>query len=130
MVAPLELDLRDPVKMVAIKYVNEQEYLKLGGEPPDLSSSADCSDDRALAGSVAAAVKAQARGMYFGAFYDPICGYNWRELLQKPRDAADSRESWEVRMKAAEEQARQESIILLRQQVKDFADWLKAQGVI
>lgn len=120
----LTLDLEDPARGVAVKFVSEREYFDLGGRSS--FSSVDDYDFRELAQFVSQHVQAHAKGIYFAAFYDPACERAFAEDWLALVEGRTSLRSWEAQEKAAQEEAKE----LLRQQVKDFADWLKGQGVI
>jgi hypothetical protein len=55
-------------------------------------------------------VRRQAQGVFFGAFYEPVVT-DWRRF-------------------GTPAAAREREAELLRAQVQDFVDWLKAQGAI
>jgi hypothetical protein len=135
-VEPLEVDLIDPKRKVAVEYIAATDFDPLGGDEPD----GEMMSIRAVAKSVAACVQSQGKGVYFGAFYDPVV-YMKHDLIkwpssERPRtgDAKADREAldraFEDAWEKAEDDTRTESKRLLREQVKDFADWLKGQGVI
>jgi hypothetical protein len=98
---PLIADLAEPQRRIYIEYLTEFDYYHLGGETD--GSMASFPD---LARQLTEQVRRQAKGITFGVFYDPVIdGY----AEGKPRARAEE---------------------LLRLQVRDFVDWLKAQGVI
>jgi hypothetical protein len=118
---PLELDLRDPVRHVAVEYVCTDNFDRLGGHDENQWSM----DIKGVAASVAGEVRKQGHGLYFGAFYDPVeyYGYGgWARLNDEDGSG--------FHYEASEPEALTESQRLLRQQVRDFVDWLKAQGAI
>jgi hypothetical protein len=102
---PLIADLAEPQRRVYIEYLTEFDYYHLGGE-----SDGPVASFPDLARQLAEHVRRQSRGIVFGVFYDPIPEQDHR--------AAQHR--------AVQVDARR----LLQQQVRDFVDWLKAQGVI
>ncbi|NLE56936.1 MAG: hypothetical protein GX616_01135 [Planctomycetes bacterium] len=111
---PLDLDLRDPAKGVAIEFVSASDYISLGG--PASGSSVQGLDFKDVAGWVGKNVQEQGRGLHAAVFYDPAA-----------RPTSDRQPgSWKQRS----EDSKNESKRLLRLQVKDFVDWLKGQGVI
>jgi len=141
---PLRLDAVDPKSHVAAEFVSAKEYYELGGTGS--GSSVNDYDFKGVAKSLSERVKGGAKGLYFGAFYDPALSPNVQKLFsedeelkklqakpskersQEERDRAQQRynEIW----KKAHAEGRAESQKLLREQVKDFVDWLKAQGAI
>jgi hypothetical protein len=100
---PLELDLVDPQRHVAVEYVSEDDLTIL--EDENFSPTV-----KQVAEHVRSSVGQHAGGVYFGTFYDPSPKVDLRGLLSGEA-IAESKE-------------------MLRAQVKDFADWLKGQGVI
>lgn len=92
------------------------------------SSSVLNLDLRRVAVSVAERVEKKEKGIYFGTFYDPMLNAN-REQLPRYDATGEYAELKAARDRLLEER-RIEAKRLLRLQVRDFADWLKAQGVI
>ncbi len=113
---PLEVDLMDPHRRVAVEYVAREDFDRLGGDDRGQWEM----DIKGVAESLATEVEKQDRGIYFGAFYDPVKYFSFGSWTN-----AEER-SWA----SSEEEAQAESQRLLREQVRDFVDWLKAQGVI
>jgi hypothetical protein len=113
---PLIAHLEDASRHVAVAYVSQWRYCELGGVLR--GRTAEDYDFKEVAQFVAGKVEKQGRGVYFGAFYDPTTmpKCDW--------------ENQSFNYKTAHQEAQTESKRLLRQQVKDFIDWLKAQGVI
>lgn len=109
---PLVADLVDPAKHVAVEYVSETDYHTLGGEMS--MSSVETYDFKKVSQELAEQIKAGKGDLRFGVFYDPA----GRADLEN----GDMTE----KMKTAEKQAKED----LRQQIRDFAAWLKKQGVI
>jgi len=124
----LEVDAVDPKHRVAVEFVSREEYAKLGGPgfAPGTWSSVKDYDFRETAKWLGEQVKKQAGYTYFGAFYDPAVydGTLKYELLP------DGRRIPAGVQRRPREEALEEAKKLLRQQVKDFADWLKAQGAM
>ncbi len=113
------VDAGDARGRVAIEFVSDADYFAWGGVPSGVS--AQSWDFKSVAKDVAAAVGAKGRGVYFGVFYDPGDArddaiYGDARGGREYRDSRTSRELQSRRM--------------LRLQVKDFADWLKGQGVL
>jgi hypothetical protein len=131
---PRDLDGADPKHAVAVEFVSASDYAldhDDEGNPrswwrPEVRSSVQCYDLKGVAQSPPGWMKRRARGMRLGVFYDPMTRFT-----QQRSPTGD--QSWEELQKARDEarrQAQAASRELLRQQVKDFVDWLKAQGVI
>jgi hypothetical protein len=128
---PLVADLADPQRRIFVEFISKDEFFTLGGME-DVYYQVNY---RALAQDVAARVRQDGKGLIFAAFYDPI---------EKDNDSLD--ECWQNRDNEgpsnappgyapdrpteAEKRARFNSQQLLHQQVRDFVDWLRAQGVV
>lgn len=140
---PLSVDIEDSGHRVAVEYVSAGDYFDLGGVMS--ASTVQDYNFKETARSVAKAVGEKGPDIYFGAFYDPA-GTPDPPKLADPKTTAKSdaakagdamtsgtrtsQEDWEKRRKEAQIQATIESKRLLREQVKDFVDWLKGQGAI
>ena len=117
---PLKLDALDPKHKIGVEYVSKYE-----GMEPNRGSTVDEYDTAQAAVALSRAVKQEGKkGIYFGVFYDPLGQVEERHA--RAASAATALKRWEM----ARKKVREESIELLRQQVKDFIDWLKAQGAI
>jgi hypothetical protein len=115
----------DPKRKIGVRFVNFNEYEKLGGLglPPGYMSTATGYDFKETAYWVAKQVREQSKsGFYFGAFYDSMSHVN----LPAAQDEKDPEKRW----RAIGQACREDSLRLLRAQVKDFVDWLKAQGAL
>ena len=121
---PLRTNFQDAKRRVALTYVDHVSYCALGG--PASFSTVDGYNLKEVAHFVADKLSASGTGGYFGVFYDPLVEFapvvDWVAAV----DGKRIRMSWEEE----KEHALRESKRLLREQVKDFADWLKGQGVI
>lgn len=117
---PLSIDITDDKHRVAVEYVSESDYFRLGG--PRSFSTSQRYDFCEVATGVAKAVEKKGPAVYFGAFYDPLVQADRSQF----RDEKDCRKRWEQEQAQGEAEAKR----LLRLQVKDFVDWLKGQGVI
>ena len=95
-----------------------KNYCRLGGKW-ETGSSVQTSYYKSLASTVARHVRRTGKGFYFGAFYEPI-----------RREAPAGDDIDQMSQPRVETEGQEVSRELLRQQVRDFADWLKAQGVI
>lgn len=123
---PLSVDLRDPAKKIAVEYLSTTDYFLLGGVQ-DTSTVQDF-DFIDIAHLVADKVKQSGEAVHFGILYDPMVRGEPRELGEdlwpggaKGKTAAEP---------AVRETPKTRSVRLLRMQVRDFAEWLEAQGVI
>ena len=129
----LAIDLISTRRHVAVEFISEDEYIKLGGV--DSRSSVQVYDFQEAADNLSRHVEVAGREMYFGVFYDPVMGkLDLESFWTKPKPIGTTDEEWskqfEQLSEAAKETARARSKEQLRLQVRDFVDWLKAQGVI
>ncbi|MFH0946014.1 MAG: hypothetical protein V2A76_12515 [Planctomycetota bacterium] len=119
----LVLDGFDAERGAGYEFISRDEYYGLRGSGEEASrSSVDWYDFLESARSLAARVNASDSDARVGVFYDPVTD-------QAERECPTSREqqAWDD---AAREAAREESRDLLRLQVRDFAEWLREQGVL
>jgi len=138
---PLLADRRDPDRRVAFEFISHSDYFVLGG----VKSASTLQDFDFMDVSSAVADKVQAKGPagFFGVLYDPITTVNWRdfsaahdseECKKKYADpdvaAKECAREYEEAREQERARAREQSQQLLRAQVKDFIEWLKAQGAI
>jgi hypothetical protein len=124
--APLEFDLRDPERRIAVEFVSVEDAPVFGKPEPD--SSVDEFDLRGLAGDAAEKVGAAGGEDHVAFFYDPM-------EVSRPRGGWLDTEDAERRQRAEEEleaveSPRERARRMLRMQVMDFVEWLQAQGVI
>jgi hypothetical protein len=120
---PLVVDGVDARRAIAFTFVSRSRYYELGGAQGD--STVQGYDMPEVARYVAGKVRDQRRAPgAFGVFYDPVP----REprLTEEDLRALKHATTREAAMRAVSGPARR----LLREQVKDFVDWLKAQGAI
>jgi hypothetical protein len=131
-------DALDPAKKVAIEFVAASDYETLGGPAP--SSTAITIDTKEVAGYLSQQVKAKGKGLYFGAFYDPVA-YPDEEMRNDQMTYLNCQQTNEAERKKCVSDYDYKVVMdrirltkaskdLLKLQVKDFADWLKAQGVL
>jgi hypothetical protein len=136
---PLAVDLFDPQRHVGVEYISGADYESLGGTNDETQWSIDL---KTVAASVGDEVRTHGNGIYFGTFYDPVHYWQFSEAEEIAREARESTPSqgdgdpvssfdlmWEG-MGEARARAQVDAEHLLRQQVQDFAEWLKAQGAI
>ncbi len=122
---PLQADLGDAQRHVAVEFVSQDDYFQLGGEIS--ASTVQVYDFKKVARSVAARVRQQGKGVYFGAFYDPVAHIDLQEISKRiGNDAQGAIQA----MKEASAECAKAAKEDLRRQVQDFAAWLKAQGAI
>ncbi len=110
----LNVDGLDPQRKIAVEFVSTIDYLNIGGPwQMDLNQVKNY-DLRQVASFIADHVRSQGDDICFVAFYHPGVLVDIRS------------DTWPEDNDAAKAQA----VELLREQVQDFVDWLKAQGVI
>jgi len=115
---PVELDAVDPKRSVAVEYVSFEDSLLL--IEPYAGDSVMGFYMRHAAQLLSDQVRQKGPRMSLGVFYDPV-GALMVARKEKDRKRAEAE---------AERRAKARSRELLRAQVKDFVDWLKAQGAI
>jgi hypothetical protein len=120
----LKLDGVDSDKKVAVEFVSETDYPDLGGVLSP--SSVQHYDFKDVAKYVAGKVTKESKDrVYFGVFYDPATKWKDSEVPVSESEA-DMTKRW----KKEKEETKNESRKLLRQQVQDFAGWLKEKKVV
>lgn len=119
---PLQFDLKDPNRNIAVEFVSTQDYFYLGGVEYGLSIQGF--DLVGSATRLAEKVSRSESNTRVGVFYDPV------SEVVPDEDPGETREermkSWEEAHEAAIAESREQ----LRMQVGEFIDWLKAQGAI
>ena len=145
---PYKCDIYDPTRELSIEFVSKEEYFQLGGEK-ETDISWQNFKFKELAKQISTNVKENGKKGYFGIFYEP--GAILSPELTKPIQRERQKQFDAARRKGMEELAKQSHEInqryddeiqnlttiekekskqMLREQVKDFLDWLTAQGVI
>jgi hypothetical protein len=119
---PLNVDAMDANGRVAVEFVSARDYFDLGGQRS--GSTVQGYHFKGLGQSLADKARGKGRGIRFGVFYDPMARLSDEEEKALPEG------KWEERWKKRSEVVRARSFELLREQVKDFVDWLKAQGAM
>jgi hypothetical protein len=121
---PLKLSGIDPAKKIAVEFISEERYSKLGG--PLSGSTAQPYNFRETAKYVAAQVKKQSKeAVYLAILYDPAVCLDM-EAVHKRYEEIGADAAWKEAEKASKEKARK----LLRQQAQDLAAWLKEKKVV
>ncbi len=123
---PLCLDGLDQEHKVAVEFVSHRQY-----PWPYIGSSVGEYRLKHSANALAKYVSERSKKeVYFGTFYDPGNNFPRRSLAGDLIEKGLEEEEIKKILKQKHEDARQESLKLLREQVRDFVDWLKAQGAI
>jgi hypothetical protein len=136
---PLNVDREDPDRHVAVEFVSQRDYFDLGGARS--ASTMQSYNLPEAAKTVADQVKAKGPAVYFGVFYDPLTLINPSEPPNRSGACSgkiglsdqERAQCQEQSLKAhaeARDRAAAQSKDQLRAQVKDFINWLKAQGAI
>jgi hypothetical protein len=135
--APLRVTAMDEKKSIAIEFVCEKNYSKLGGVcrgdvfvvdrdghiSASITRSVTNFDYKDAAQYTATEIRQKARQrLYVGVLYDPLT-----RVTSVPR--AESSKTRGNR-RSARDKATAESKELLRRQAQDFVAWLKRQGAI
>ena len=125
----LQLDGTDRKRAVSYEFVSCADFDAWEHKDSGLVSTA-CAVNLQQAASVLVdgLKQAQRRGSY-AVFYDPMCRTKDVEYVEDESGQIDWKATDAVRAEI-EAQAAEESRALLREQVKDFIKWLKAEGVI
>jgi len=143
---PLVLQGLDPQKKVGVEFVYYQDYFDLGGAQS--SSTVQGYDFESVAKDVRNRVASKGHDLYLGTFYDPTAGhqdfrnedpqfrkrlnelYAQYEAIKDPAQKEEKQREIDALYEKHLEPLKDESRRLLEMQVKDFVDWLKAQGAI
>lgn len=119
-IKPLEVDGLIGDGTMAFEFVSESDYFNFGGlRSPSTVQSYNL---KTVAESLARRVADRGENVYFGTFYDPVQAIDLSTEMRR-----DNPEKW---WREKTTTAKEESKRLLRAQVADFVNWLKAQGAI
>ena len=114
----------DTAHKIAVEFVSNKNYYDVGGARS--GSSVQVYDFKAVATALAQRIQTGAKIQdRVGVFYDPAARPDLRN-----RPTLKTNEDWREWYQDVRARGVVESQRLLRQQVKDFADWLKAQGAM
>ena len=130
---PLLADGCDPNRSIAVEYVSQEDHRDV--RSPVLSTVTSY-DFKGISESVVEEVEKHGKQqVHFGTFYDPCVPLDFgkttaqAEAMQKA-SKEEQRIARRKHYEAIRDAAKAESRRLLRQQVLDFVNWLKGQGVI
>ncbi len=121
---PWIVDMADARNRVFVEFIDARDCAAIESE--ESNSTVWTHDLQSAARTLADAAQATGKGAYFGAFYDPLPLVDIRDryhFVFSPDEMPDS-------ARKALTAAREESESQLRSQVREFVDWLKAQGAI
>ena len=143
---PLVLQAFNSKKRVGIAVIQSEDYFDLGGAKSH--SSIQAFDFKKVAKELRDRVAADGHDLYLGTFYDPSAPRKradrsdddfYNKLSSVYEESERTKDPQLKKQKEAEIKAlydkhygplKQESLRLLRLQVKDFIEWLQGQGVI
>lgn len=117
----LALDGFDRKHGIAFEFVSQQDFIAWESKSPGCVSSVSSFDMKGTAESLRSGLKSAAKVPWLGVFYEPGAARGASEASN-----GATQQGWEQRRKAGREVGKEE----LRKQVRDFIQWLKAQGVI
>jgi hypothetical protein len=122
---PYQADRADPGKCVALEFVSEKDYHRLGGARS--MSTVQVYNFKEVAQSLDDTVAKQStEKLRFAALYDPAMRIEMPKGDERPKTQEDWRKFWAD----TQRKSKAESERLLRLQVQDFLSWLQAQGAI
>ncbi len=142
---PLRLDLRDSAHGVGVEFVSQSDCGEMRTDHDDSTGTITWSsvheyDFKSTANWISKCANEQGRSLRLGVFYDPLERSKPRtdsRQTSRPPGGLDDVEAMKAALleiesilKMTREERLVESKRLLREQVKDFVDWLKGQGVI
>lgn len=136
----------DPQKKVGVAFVYYKDYFDLGGAKS--GSTVQGYDFKVVAKNVRDRVASKGHNLYLGTFYDPAAGqqdlqnedpqfrkkldalYEEYDKIKDPALKEEKQREIDALYQKHLEPIKEESRHLLEMQIKDFVDWLKAQGAI
>jgi hypothetical protein len=128
---PLVVDLVDPERKVAVEFISQADYHDVGGGMS--MSTVEDYDFKEVGRGLAEKVKAVKGGYRVGVFYDPA-GHGEIKMPTeeelKGKNAEERSKMYLDMREAGQAGAAKSAKENLRLQVRDFAEWLKKQGVI
>ena len=119
----LPLDGFDRNHNVAFEFVSFQDYADWQTKQPECVSSVSVYDVKDAAAKLRDGLPTTPPGPWLGIFYEPAAG----SVGFTPKPSASARQ---LTREEQREAARQQDGEELRKQVRDFLQWLKAQGVL
>lgn len=117
---PFEVDLVNQDGHITVEFVSKTDCRNCGSDL--VFGSSGRVDVKETARWFSHHIEEQAQGMVVGMLYDPLLKTDREVKLRDP----NRRERWQRQ----DGVVREECKLLLRQQVRDFVEWLKGQGVI
>lgn len=136
----LELDGYDSEKKIAVEFVSKNDVVAWQDKNPEVWASVESYDSLGAAKKLNEGLQDKTDGNIAAVFYDPM-GFDeqiygdYREEFRKISDNTELSDEqkdaqWSELSKKYEETVKESKTAMLREQVKDFLNWLKAQGII
>lgn len=116
----LELDGYDKEKKIAFEFVSREDYSDWQVDQ-EIRSSVDDYDFLSTAKLLQIGLEKEDAETKIGVFYDPMSRLSEDEMKEVSESG-----NWSALEKRAKDVARED----LKKQVKDFIEWLKAQGIV
>ncbi len=123
---PLEIDRMDSDKNIYIEYVSIADYFLLGGDRSDFSIQTF--DFKQVAKETRKKLNRNIKHGVYCVFYDPFFSPDYKDIIDNMRN--NGRDASRDMMEVVHKKGIESSKAQLRQQVQDFADWLKEKKVI
>jgi len=136
----LDLDGYDSERKIAVEFVSKDDVVAWRDKNPEFLSSVETYDALGAAKKLQEGLKDKTDGIITGVFYDPM-GFDkqiYDDYSKELRKISDNTElsdeqknlQWKELSIKYEEAVKESKTAMLREQVKDFLSWLKAQGII
>ncbi len=118
----LEVDLQDTKRNINIEYISREDNSKLEFEA--ILSSVQNYNTMEIAKEVRNKIQSNVKQGVYGVFYDPL------KMFSLMASGTDDIDSYTKQIEKSQTESLESAKELLRNQVQDFAQWLKEQGVI
>jgi len=136
----LKLDGHDNNKKIAFEYISKADVVEWQDKNPGVYSSVESYDALGTAERLKEGLEDRTEGNTVALFYDPM-GFDedvHNKYNEKFRKISDNKElsedernaKWSETFQKYEDELKEIKTAQLREQVKDFLDWLKAQRII
>lgn len=136
----LELDGYDSERKIAMEFVSKDDVVAWQDKNQKVWASVETYDVLSAAKKLQEGLKDKSDGNITAVFYDPM-GFDeqiygdYSEELRKISDNTELSDEqkdaqWSKLIRKYEEAVKESKTAMLREQVKDFLNWLKAQGIM
>jgi hypothetical protein len=126
---PLQMDLQDPTGRIHIEFISATDNLIMTDKCPRktewIISTVHDYDLKGMAEKMSMGLRQQADRGVFGVFYDPVVS---RDMVEISRELYQT--NGQGQWKRTREEFSAEAKELLRQQVRDFAQWLADNNIL